>query len=163
MTFASHPERQFMQYLRGAGWIEARALPPSARLVKKLLQKGWIEQQEQGPKNEVFFRLTERGLEAKKYRETAGLQMRRAPSRYLARPEYRVLEKDRRHRASYDARAPSNPARQTPTFQLVVRSGRHRHSGLGLVAKFPGSRVFDGNCEPITRGRILLYPWSQRQ
>src|ERR1700733_3306508 len=23
MTFASHPERQFMQYLRGAGWIKA--------------------------------------------------------------------------------------------------------------------------------------------
>jgi hypothetical protein len=34
--------------------------------VEKLLQKGWIEQQEQGPKNEVFFRLTERGLEGKK-------------------------------------------------------------------------------------------------
>jgi hypothetical protein len=33
---------------------------------EKLLQNGWIEQQEQGPKNEVFFRLTERGLEAKK-------------------------------------------------------------------------------------------------
>jgi hypothetical protein len=66
MTFVSHPERQFMQHLRGAGWIKAHALPPSARVVKKLLQKGWIEQQEQGPKNEVFFRLTERGLEAKK-------------------------------------------------------------------------------------------------
>jgi hypothetical protein len=66
MTFASHPERQFMQYLRGAGWIKAGALPPSARLLEKLLQKGWIERQEQGPKNEVFFRLTDRGLEAKK-------------------------------------------------------------------------------------------------
>jgi len=66
MTYASHPERQFMQYLRGAGWIKARALPPSARIVEKLLQKGWIEQQEQGPNNEVFFRLTEMGLEAKR-------------------------------------------------------------------------------------------------
>jgi len=31
-----------------------------------LPSKGWIEQQQQGPKNEVFFRLTEKGLEAKK-------------------------------------------------------------------------------------------------
>jgi len=66
MTYASHPERQFMQHLRGAGWIKASALPPSARLLEKLLQKGWIEQQEQGPDKEVFFRLTYRGLEAKK-------------------------------------------------------------------------------------------------
>ena len=66
MTFASHPERQFMQYLRGAGWIKARLLPPSARLVESLLNKGWIEQQKQGPKNEAFFRLTEKGLAAKK-------------------------------------------------------------------------------------------------
>ena len=44
MTFANHPERQFMQYLRGAGWIRAGALPPSARLVENLLNKGWIEQ-----------------------------------------------------------------------------------------------------------------------
>ena len=34
--------------------------------MKSLLQKAWIEKQHQGPKNEVFFRLTERGLEAKK-------------------------------------------------------------------------------------------------
>jgi hypothetical protein len=66
MTFATHLERQFVQYLRGVGWIKARALPPSARLVESLLQKGWIEQQHQGPKNELFFRLTEKGLEAKK-------------------------------------------------------------------------------------------------
>ena len=26
MTFANHHERQFMQYLRGAGWIKARTL-----------------------------------------------------------------------------------------------------------------------------------------
>jgi hypothetical protein len=65
MTFATHPERQFMQYLRGAGWIKARTLPRSVRTVKSLLQKGWIEKQHQGPKKEVFFRLTEKGLEAK--------------------------------------------------------------------------------------------------
>ncbi len=65
MTFANHPERQFMQYLRGSGWIKARLLPPST-LAESLLRKGWIEQQRQGPTNEVYFRLTEKGLEAKK-------------------------------------------------------------------------------------------------
>jgi hypothetical protein len=65
MTFANHPERQFLQYLRGAGWIKARLLPQST-LVESLLRKGWIEQQQQGPKNETYFRLTEKGLEAKK-------------------------------------------------------------------------------------------------
>jgi hypothetical protein len=66
MTFANHPERQFMQLLRGAGWVKASTLPPSLRLVENLLSKGWIEQEQQGPKNEVFFRLTEKGLEAKR-------------------------------------------------------------------------------------------------
>ncbi len=27
-TFATHPERQFMQYLRGQGWVKVSALPP---------------------------------------------------------------------------------------------------------------------------------------
>jgi len=62
MTFANHPERQFVQYLRGAGWIKARLLPAST-LVETLLRKGWIEQQQQGrPKNETCFRLTEKGF-----------------------------------------------------------------------------------------------------
>src|SRR5216684_5732485 len=61
MTFATHPECQFMQHLRGAGWIKARTLPQSVRTVKSLLQKGWIEKQYQGPNNEVFLRLTEKG------------------------------------------------------------------------------------------------------
>ena len=65
MTFASHPERQFMQYLRGEGWIKARLLPASPRVVKNLLSKAWIEQQGQGPKNEMYLRLTEKGLAAK--------------------------------------------------------------------------------------------------
>ena len=39
MTFATHLERQFMQRLRGAGWVNASALPPSPRLVQTLLQK----------------------------------------------------------------------------------------------------------------------------
>jgi DNA-binding MarR family transcriptional regulator len=55
-----------MQHLRGVGWIKASTLPANERTVKSLLQKGWIEQQHQGPKNEVFLRLTDKGLEAKK-------------------------------------------------------------------------------------------------
>ena len=65
MTFANHFERQFMQRLRGAGWVKASALPPSPRLVQNLLQKRWIETKSD-PKNEVLYRLTEEGLEAKK-------------------------------------------------------------------------------------------------
>jgi hypothetical protein len=49
-----------------AGWIMARTLPPNERTVENLLQRGWIEQQHQGPRNEVFLRLTDKGLEAKK-------------------------------------------------------------------------------------------------
>ena len=66
MTFATHLERQFMQRLRGAGWVKASALPPSPRLVQTLLQKGWIETTKSGPKNVVLYRLTEEGLNAKK-------------------------------------------------------------------------------------------------
>ena len=62
MTFATHLERQFMQRLRGAGWVKASALPPSPRLVQTLLQKGWIETTKSGPKNVVLYRLTEEGL-----------------------------------------------------------------------------------------------------
>ena len=43
MTFANHHERQLMQRLRGAGWVNASTLPSSPGLVQKLLQKGWIE------------------------------------------------------------------------------------------------------------------------
>jgi hypothetical protein len=66
MTFATHLERQFMQRLRGAGWVKASALPPSPRLVQTLIQKGWIETTNSGPKHVVLYRLTEEGLEAKK-------------------------------------------------------------------------------------------------
>jgi hypothetical protein len=66
ITHPNHRERQFMQHLRGVGWIKAGTLPSNRRTVKNLLQRGWIEQQHQGPKNEVFLRLTDKGLEAKK-------------------------------------------------------------------------------------------------
>ena len=65
MTFATHPERQFMEYLRGRGWVKGTTLP-SSRLLIRLLRKGWIEQQVQGPKNEIFYRMTDVGLESLK-------------------------------------------------------------------------------------------------
>jgi hypothetical protein len=65
MTFATHHERQFMEYLRGTGWVKGATLP-SSKLVVSLLNKGWIEQQVQGPKNEIFYRMTDVGLEALK-------------------------------------------------------------------------------------------------
>ena len=63
---ATHLERQFMQRLRGAGWVNASALPPSPRLVQTLLQKGWIEATKNQARKPRFYRLTEEGLEAKK-------------------------------------------------------------------------------------------------
>jgi len=40
-TFANHPERQFMEYLRGKGWVKETALP-SSRLVVSLQKKGVV-------------------------------------------------------------------------------------------------------------------------
>ena len=64
-AFATHPERQFMEYLRGKEWVKGTALPPS-RLTASLQKKGWIEQHLHGPKNEIFYRITDGGLEALK-------------------------------------------------------------------------------------------------
>jgi hypothetical protein len=63
MTFATHRERQFMEYLLGKGWVRGTTLPPS-RLTVILQKRGWIEQQVQGPKNEIFHRMTDVGLKA---------------------------------------------------------------------------------------------------
>ena len=54
--------------------------------MKSLLQKGWIEKQHQGPKNEVFFRLTEKGLEAKKSPVPIQEQSRRAEGGEMRAP-----------------------------------------------------------------------------
>jgi hypothetical protein len=59
----NHRERQFMQYLRGAGWVKLSALPDAPGLIKKLLAKGWIEQRTD--ESRVCYRLTEVGLAAK--------------------------------------------------------------------------------------------------
>ena len=63
MTYATHLERQFMDYLRGSGWVKGTTLPPS-RLTASLQQRGWIEQLVLGPKNEIFYRMTDVGLKA---------------------------------------------------------------------------------------------------
>ena len=57
-------ERQFMQQLRGAGWVKATGLPDSPRILANLIKKGWVEcqQTEAGQ----AYRLTELGLQAKK-------------------------------------------------------------------------------------------------
>jgi hypothetical protein len=39
ITHPNHRERQFMQHLRGVGWIKALTLPTNRRTVKSLLQK----------------------------------------------------------------------------------------------------------------------------
>jgi hypothetical protein len=60
--FANHHERQFMEYLRGRGWVEGKALPPSKALISSLLNKKWIERQDHGPNKEAFYRMTDAGL-----------------------------------------------------------------------------------------------------
>jgi len=57
-------ERQVMQHLRGAGWVNASGLPDGPKIIANLITKGWVECQrtESGP----AYRLTELGLQAKK-------------------------------------------------------------------------------------------------
>jgi hypothetical protein len=65
MTFANHTQRQFMEYLRGRGWVKGSTLPKTT-LLASLMKKGWIEQQLQAPNNEIFYRMTDVGLKALK-------------------------------------------------------------------------------------------------
>jgi hypothetical protein len=57
-------ERQFMQHLRGAGWVKAFKLPHSPTVVANLVKRGWVECQE--TEGGQAYRLTEFGLEAMK-------------------------------------------------------------------------------------------------
>jgi hypothetical protein len=59
-------ERQFMQQLRGRGWVKAIELPPARATIQALLQKRWIESE--GAATSLAFKLTEEGLTAKKAR-----------------------------------------------------------------------------------------------
>jgi hypothetical protein len=49
MTFANHHERQFMQRLRGAGWVKASALPSSPGVATKRLDRNKIGSENRGP------------------------------------------------------------------------------------------------------------------
>jgi hypothetical protein len=64
MIVLNHRERQWMQHLRGAGWVKANALPDSPAVIAKLLQNGWVE--EHGMGHDRSYRLTDKGLAAKK-------------------------------------------------------------------------------------------------
>jgi hypothetical protein len=59
----NHRERQFMQHLRGAGWVKITTLPDSPGLIKNLLSRGWIEQRTDVAG--VCYRLTDAGFQAK--------------------------------------------------------------------------------------------------
>ena len=89
-TFATHPERQFMEYLRGKGWVKGTTLPTS-RLTATLQNKGWIEQQLQGPKKETFYRMTDVGLAALK--APVPIQKSWANSQNVSVGEQKVKEK----------------------------------------------------------------------
>jgi DNA-binding PadR family transcriptional regulator len=59
----NHRERQFMQRLRGRGWVKAIELPNAGMTLKRLFEKRWVETQRVGA--EVSYRITDEGLAAK--------------------------------------------------------------------------------------------------
>jgi hypothetical protein len=65
MNTPSHHERQFMQRLRGGGWVKASVAPAGAKLTENLVAKGWIEKRDLAA-TEISYRLTDTGLAAKK-------------------------------------------------------------------------------------------------
>ena len=67
----THPQRQFMQYLRAGAWVRAIDLPDRPKVVAKLVRNGWIERDGDG-KN-TSYRITRSGLAAK----TAPVQIAR--------------------------------------------------------------------------------------
>jgi hypothetical protein len=58
----NHHQRQFLQYLRGGGWVKLTALPHGPRVKLKLLELGWIERRGSG--SDISLRITDLGLEA---------------------------------------------------------------------------------------------------
>jgi len=63
LKWPTHYERQWMQQLRGRGWVRASTLPPLIRTIENLLRKGWIEST--GTGRDLCYRLTEQGMIAK--------------------------------------------------------------------------------------------------
>jgi hypothetical protein len=64
MKLPNSLERQFMQRLRGAGWVKAADLPEGPRIIPNLIAKGWVECQR--TESGSAYRLTEPGLQAMK-------------------------------------------------------------------------------------------------
>ena len=59
----NHREREFMQRLRGRGWVKASQIPDAAITLRHLLEKRWVERQGQGA--DASYRITEEGITAK--------------------------------------------------------------------------------------------------
>jgi hypothetical protein len=66
-----HRERQFMQRLRGRGWVKAIEIPEGGITLQRLLEKRWVESQGSGM--DVSYRITNEGMAAK----TAAVPLRR--------------------------------------------------------------------------------------
>jgi hypothetical protein len=56
-------QRQFLEHLQSGDWIKAASVPPSPRVVAKLLANGWIEQRLRG--SDLAYRMTIAGFIAK--------------------------------------------------------------------------------------------------
>ncbi len=67
----THPQRQFMQYLRTGAWVRAIDLPDRPKVVARLISNGWIERDGEG--RGTSYRITMSGLAAK----TAPVQISR--------------------------------------------------------------------------------------
>jgi hypothetical protein len=65
MKTPSHHERQFMQRLRGGGWVEASVAPAGAKLIENLVAKG-CDRRRGLTATKISYRLTNAGLAAKK-------------------------------------------------------------------------------------------------
>jgi hypothetical protein len=59
-----HRERQWLQQLRGRGWVKAIQLQEAPAMITGLLNKGWIERS--GAGRDLAYRITEQGMVAKK-------------------------------------------------------------------------------------------------
>lgn len=63
MLVPNHHERQFMQQLRGRGWVNAIKVPDAVVTLGNLLEKRWIEKR--GTGRILSYRITDEGMAAK--------------------------------------------------------------------------------------------------
>ena len=59
----NHREREFMQRLRGRGWVKAIELPDAGITLRRLFEKRWVKVQRVG--KQVSYRITDEGIAAK--------------------------------------------------------------------------------------------------